>query len=345
MDWLTQNLDAYRIVAEVLTSMRTAVRERLEAAHGRDWYRSGVPTQVLDQLIASKEREQAIDWYDSEYQEIIDYAVFTDLLRIVEHDPETFGPIMALAPSPTLLHARFTELEVMRSKVGRARPLSDNELAYLTKFHQRVRKALDALTGSPLPEKKADAQARPEPQEDEDITIEVETEEAIAAGSRPRLRVGPRAVATAPPAPSGQQRRAPSQPPPVPALTEPEADATTTDDDPAVGAIDAALGDGDDLAVLRALYREVTVLAEELFASDRPAQPEVWTRVSVHPWFESNVSRLGLAPLTDFYHVLEEAHSRLDDGADKDELQAFLKERNFAKLLISLRDMFQKNKI
>ena len=84
MEWLEQNIDAYRIVSEILGELRLAVRERLEKIHGDEWYKKGLPEAVFERLIASKEREKSIDWYEGQYQEIMDYAVFADLIEILE---------------------------------------------------------------------------------------------------------------------------------------------------------------------------------------------------------------------------------------------------------------------
>ena len=141
MEWLEQNIDAYRIVSEILGELRLTVRQRLENLHGEEWYRKGLPEDVFKRLIAAKEREKSIDWYEGQYQEIMDYAVFADLIEILEHSPEAFPSFLGLAPSTALLNARFLELDVMRAKLGRARPISETELSFLGTFHLRFRKA------------------------------------------------------------------------------------------------------------------------------------------------------------------------------------------------------------
>ena len=73
------------------------VRERLERIHGDKWYKKGLPDEVFKRLVAAKEREKSIDWYEGQYQEIIDYAVFADLIEILEHSPQTFPAFMGLA--------------------------------------------------------------------------------------------------------------------------------------------------------------------------------------------------------------------------------------------------------
>jgi len=142
MEWLEQNIDAYRIVSEVLGQLRVTVREVLERVHGELWYRKGLPEEVFDRLVAAKERERSIDWYEDQYQQIMEYVTFPDLVEILQMNAEHFPEIISLAPSESLLHARFLELDVMRAKLGSARPISEIELSFLGTFHLRFRKAI-----------------------------------------------------------------------------------------------------------------------------------------------------------------------------------------------------------
>ena len=71
----------------------------------------------------------------------------------------------------------------------------------------------------------------------------------------------------------------------------------------------------------------------------------MWEQVTASDWYERNFSRLGLQPLSVFYEVTGKVDSKVRGGAERPELQEFLKEINFAKTLLSLRDMFQSNGI
>lgn len=413
MTWLEQNIDAYRIVSEILGDLRRAIREGLEATYGEAWYRDGLPKEVFERLVSAKEREKSIDWYEGQYQQIMDYAVFADLVEILEHNADHFEELMALAPSPALLQARFVELDVMRAKLGRARPISETELSFLGTFHLRFRKAIGEIPvhetvrseeppadepaaeqptprrratdrppqqepvqpppgrtpGSPesaSPEAEPPTVETPDPAEapptsekvqqvvervvqptanekvsDEDVT---ETEEE-APRKAPRRAV----QSSTTPAPVADEEK------PAPDTEEVRTPQSVDDGDDedaptartAVGPkkLAVALENEDHRTVLRELYREVTTIAEGVWSSEVTPAPLVWEQVTASDWYKDNFSRLGLQALSVFYEVTGNVEQMAREGATKKQLQEFLKESNFAKTLLALRDMFQANNL
>ncbi len=403
MEWLEQNLDAYRIVSEILGQLRVAVREVLEQKYGEEWYRKGLPQEVFDRLVAAKEREKAIDWYEEEYQQIMAYVTFPDLIEILQKNAELFPEFMALAPSESLLNARFLELDVMRAKLGRARPISETELSFLGTFHVRFQKAVSELRDN--------ARAKPD---DQDETSEAaqgpfeatpeavqhfEQEAAVDGevfidetkdGKPPSVQpVQPppaltkndeplppiRAVQTSvdpadstadgPPGSDGDHDDRPVEIQTPLGDDTPEAPIDAPDPQPFPDEISSgliagpdraakavapkklleAMSTNDHLTVLRALYREVTAIAENVWSSEVTPKATVWEQVTANDWYEINFSRLGLEPLSAFYDVTEKVDGKIRLGADKPELEEFLKEANFAKTLLALRDMFQANNL
>lgn len=378
MDWLEQNIDAYRIVSEILGEMRRAVREGLEAVYGDRWYRDGLPEPVFQRLVAAKERERSIDWYEGQYQQIMDYAVFADLIEILERNAEHFPALTALAPSASLLQARFLELDVMRAKLGRARPVSETELSFLGTFHLRFRKAISD-TVPPAPRPRSDDAAP--------------TTEATAPQQPTQPKRAAEPVRAAPRPPATPPRQAPSSEAPKRAVQSSAgshrtsgADRLSDDDEettpgrrtqqslrarpsvedsgepePAKGRsaeevdepqkfvgprkLAEALEANDHRTVLRELYREVTAIAEGVWTSEVTPAPLVWEQVTASDWYETNFSKLGLHPLSVFYDVTGKVEKMVRSGGTKKELQEFLKETNFAKTLLALRDMFQANNL
>ncbi len=368
MDWLEQNLDAYRIIAEILNDLREILRSELEAIHGTTWYRDGLPDGLLDCLVEFKEKEKAIDWYESEYQQIMNYAVFPDLLQILEHNSGAFPTIMRLAPTTALLHARFLELEVMRSKLGRARPISETELAFLGTFHLRFRKSMDDFraqtkdrrpaaasraTGTAAgqsvtapPPHSAPATASDDPgRSAKPVAPEPKMPPATSPEpGPPRRQARPSAPAEGRPKPATEKRDGPP-PEEGPAGRDAAADNPPAAQEPEVPALETALARKDDIVVLRALYQEVTGTAESIWSRDVLPSPSVWNKVTASSWYEESFSRLGLKALSDYYEIISKVDAKMREGVSKQDLQQYLKESNFAQILLALRDMFQRNHI
>jgi hypothetical protein len=268
----------------------------------------------------------------------------------------------------------------MRAKLGRARPISETELSFLGTFHLRFRKAAqesqeESIDTAPPAEKPAAEPARPAPEEkpaaepapEPEPEPAVEEEPAPAAPTPPKraVKTGVAASATASAAqddaeetvkaPSGVEDDIPTN-----VLREEALEAEGSEDAapaPAAGPVDEisktigpkklseALATNDHRTVLRELYREVTAIAEGVWSSEVTPAPLVWEQVTSSDWYERNFSRLGLQPLSVFYEVTAKVDKKVRAGAERKELQEFLKETNFAKTLLSLRDMFQANNI
>jgi len=378
MDWIDQNLDAYRVIAEILTDLRPLVRERIEAAHGKEWFKDGIPEGVFENLIENKEQEASIDWYENRYQEVISYAVFPDLFEIILANHELFDPILKLAPSRSLLNTRFLELEVMRSKIGRGRQVSEAEINFLTSFHLRFRRAIQEIKAddSPVPKiapvsktQKVDTgsaqqetlpsepeqdsapitEDEPEPTELEDTVIDdIQVEEepvtpATKSPERPPMRM---ASPTATPEAATTEESTPHKQP-VEGEEDSESDqaAEAPKRETPSATVKRGLEEGDDVAVLRELYREITGIAEVIWTTNELPTTRIWDRVSVTSWYESSFSRLQLRPLSDFYELISQVRKKRQDGASKKDIQSFLNDSKFANTLLSLRDMFQQNGI
>jgi len=365
---LERNLDAYRILTEILRALRGAMRAELEKRHGKEWFRVGLPKPVLDRLIARKEREKAIEWYENEYQELVEFASFADILDILDANPDLMPQLKSLTPTQPLLHARMMELEVMREKLAMARAINEAQLAFLGSFHLRIHKALDTpvSSGETGKEKQPTLQAVPDPEDTEDTgqkkgaepPKEEPPKEPAKQKSSPRkarrpkmkTRIGRSETFADAKAPSSSTGIAVAESPIVTEedLNEPEPDpapAKTANDGATANALAIALDNGDNVTILRSLYKEVTALAEGLWSSDEQPSVSVWPRVREHAWYEEHFSGLGLQPLSDFYEILDRVTGRMSSGASREEIQQLLKENNFAKVLLALRDMFQKNQI
>ena len=363
MDWIEQNLDAYRVIAEILTDLRPLVRERIESKFGKEWFRDGIPEQVFERLIRNKEQEASIDWYENRYQEVIGYAVFPDLFEIIIANPTLFGPILKLTPSRSLLNTRFLELEVMRSKIGRARQVGETEINFLTSFHLRFRRAVQELKGDPEETSAPYEVTDPEPENEAQPTestpptvdetkppeaapeIALDDEETKVADRPAEKARPPQRLASA----SAKATEVRDETEPAEDATK-EAEANAEDAEPKVKEatstiIQRAMKNNDDPTVLREIYREVTGIAEVIWTTEEIPTTAAWDRVSANPWYEEAFARLELRPLSDFYALISQVRSKRKSGVQKAEIQRFLNDSNFATTLLALRDMFQKNQI
>ncbi len=397
MDWVEQNIDAYRILTDILTQLRKVLAEGLKENYGGDWASEGLPASVFDELVRTKEDESAVDWYEDEYQELFNYTTFAQLREILLASPDLFPCLSGLLPTPSLLTARFMELEVLRRKIGRARPVGDVELNFLMKFHLHFRKALEkrnqrlstgaeeCAEGSVAEDSRSDIQDDPteplevNPIEDEDVApteplevspIEdedvapVEEEDSMDDSSSGEISSLRSDSAPRPPqrmaSRSGDFRRASSDSGEKGADTGDfgssdtgdSGSSGTGDSDSSSAQSDSAevertnlasrLEKGDTLAILRELFLEVTKLAENLWSSDVPQAPSVWNVVRVSDWYEENFGPLGLKALSDFYDIVGRVEEKMEHGLARHDLQNLLEEVHFSRILLNLRDMFQR---
>jgi len=358
MDWLEQNIDAYRIIADLLVQLRSIISSGLKEEFGSDWATEGLPSSIYEGLIRTKEDESAVDWYEDEYQELFNYTNFSELHEILETHQDLFPCMRDLLPTPSLLTARFMELEVVRRKLGRTRPIGEVELNFLMKFHLHFRKAVEKRE-EVLVEKREDASKSEEaavtlepsdnepevefPREDRDDIPQSNDNSVVSKGKskesssqdspRPPQRMASRGRSSSPSAVSSPEEPAPkdevkrkSPSPQVPQMN-----------------LSVLLEKEMTPGILRELFLEVTRLAENLWSSDVPESPVIWNAIRTSSWYEKNFVSLGLKPLSDFYDLMDRVHERLESGLARHELKNLLQEARFSETLLNLRDMFQKS--
>jgi outer membrane biosynthesis protein TonB len=272
----------------------------------------------------------------------------------------------------------------MRAKLGRARPISETELSFLGTFHLRFRKAAqeaqeesveatprrdrpeesaagqapeEKIVPPPGPAGKAKPKPKPEPEPTpaaaasarpkRSVQTDVETS-ATTRAARDRSESRAKAASGAEDdIPTNVLREEADESDQAVAAAPSQAKGPVDEISKAIGPkrLEEALATNDHRTVLRELYREVTAIAEGVWSSEVTPAPMVWEQVTSSDWYERNFSRLGLQPLSVFYEVTAKVDKKVRAGAERKELQEFLKETNFAKTLLSLRDMFQANNI
>ena len=234
----------------------------------------------------------------------------------------------------------------------------ETELSFLATFHLRFRKAIEDYrsrqesgekavpppsTPPPRAEVKPGAQVEPPPPAVEPVAPPDPEPPRIASEETTDEIFSPPPDQPGPP----PTREAPEpQTPAAEPIPEPAPDPSTAGEvQPQELTFEDALDAGDNQIILRELYKEVTTIAEGIWTKDIPPPAKIWLKVSVSTWYEERFSVLGLRPISDFYDIINKVDRRMREGSTKEQLQNYLKEANFAQILLALRDMFQKNHI
>jgi hypothetical protein len=304
MDAFGNNLDAYRLILDSYRRVREIVRTDLRAAHGDDW-ETRIPTEQHGFLSQRQARESALNWRLSDGDDVLDYAGFADLHEVISADDSLLTRFAPLAADAQVLRLRFLELDSIGARIAYGRPISDRDLELLLILDERLKKI---------------AAAPPTPQ----------ASAATATQAEDPAAVMPPAAATGAAAPSATEQEVGEARNTTGTRRRVEADELTE-----------ALAAGNDRLVLLALYDEVTVLADGLWTQHAPPRPRVWQLVRESTWYRERFSPLRLKPVSDFYDLIRSAGEQMAAGASRTQMQDFLRERSFAQILLSLRDVFQ----
>ncbi len=323
---LDLNLDAYRLIAECLHRIRQVLRDELQALHGDDWAEAGLPEELRENLSLRRSHEASINWHLSDSADLLDYAGFSNIYDVVASSPDILRRFASLAPDPNVLRIRFLELDTILNRIAFIRPVTDTEMGFLVSFDERLRKVASGPGPGERPARPASESPRPAPPPEKPTAAE-----PPVADERPARESKPSPKAAAKSAPS----EAPAKPAPAP---EKAREAPAAD-----GAFEEALAAGKDPVILSSLYREITSLADGLWSHGAPAAPHVWEKVRESEWYKLHFAQFGLKPVSDFYALVEEARDRMLSGMSRSELQELLKERNFAQVLLSLRELFKQH--
>jgi len=326
------NPDAYRLAAECLFRIRQLIRETLRAAYGEAWDHEGIPEELLGHLTSRRVREASINWHLSDSADLLDYTGFANIYDIIAANESLLELFSSLAPDPNVLRIRFLELDTILNRIAYVRPVADTEIGFLVSFDERIRR-LAAVPAGQRPAAAKPAAAKNTQKRDSKATLDpAPTESKSPPGSPLKEKKGdaaPVRETSVPPAAEPPE----AAPPPAPQRPAPEVQGDSH--------LEEALLAGRDNVVLAALYREITSLADGLWTQAAPALAVTWERVRESDWYNDRFAKLGLKSVSDFYGLVEEARERLLGGTSRNELQEFLKERNFAQVLLSLRELFR----
>jgi hypothetical protein len=351
--------EAYQILADLLVTIQRIIHRGLEKVSGKTWYLDGCPPGLFEQLVERKEREQAVDRFGGEYQELITFASLDDLAAIVEFNSDLAKLLASLESGDEPIIDRLREIEALRLKMAASVPFDDNDLEAITRYHREFRDSLARR-------KRAPEEVTPPPDEEAAVG-EAEQDDVGAAGTAETLEGEAVTVerplefstqvatfeeisevvgvsrTTPPPEDSGDGDEAHSGAAPATAtpVSQPEGNGGAS----LVIQAELAMAEDDDRQVLRVLHREVTGIAEGAFRKMLDIGHPVWDTVRSSGWYDMKKSDLALAPLELFYAVVARAAEVQRSGAGFEAVKATLVEAEFSKLLLSLREMFMRQSL
>lgn len=302
MGKLDRNLDAYRLIAQLLHRLRQAVREELSKIYGSQW-EQGIPENLHMFLSQRRQREEGISWFPSDDVDLLDYANFADLAEILASTPSLLERLDWL-PSPgreSVLRVRLLELDTVLQRVAHARPISEMEMELLVGLGERIKRCFDkgiaATTKTTTPEALPRSEHVARKVQDGQPSLEVQEEQ-----SQPILET------------RGHHR-----------------DQET---------LKEALEKGDTKTVMLTLYKEVVAAADAIFKEGKKAPCPAWELVRESSWYEENFRKLALAPLSHFFGILEDVRE-LGRSATREEVLEAVDNRGFSQTLLQLKEIFQ----
>ncbi len=330
-------LEAYRIISDNLTRIRAVLREGLQQLHGPGWEAVVEPADRRTYLAQRREREISINWRRATTDDLLQYGNFSDLYEFAAADQRLLQRFATLASNEEVLRLRFLEVDAIFNRVAYARSISDSEMELLINFDERLRRLFD---GAPAGDTAVEVPLAPPPPAPATKVSPPPPEPPTAS----RAEVRPKAQENSPPDPQVTPSPEPGAAQAAPRPSAPTVPPPGTTPPPAMispSRLRDALQTGDNATVLAGLYGEVTAIADGLWSDNSCPSPRLWELVRESPWYSENFTTLRLKPLSDFYDLANSARQRLLEGISRKQLQDFLKEHNFAQVLLALRDLFR----
>jgi hypothetical protein len=324
MKALVSNVEVYKIMAEILVTVRRIVHRGLVKVSGPTWYKVGCPPGLFDRLVARKENELEIDRFDREYQELIGYASLDDLAEIIEFNKDLEKLLEVIAPKGSTMVERFRKIEALRLKLAAAAPFDDDDVEILLEYHKDFRDSLERRMQKPGNEP---ARATPPPQKD---SLDAPPAKEIDETSGDLGNV----VAEIDRLSGGDKDDSGDFGTMVAA-----ADTASIE----LAGVKSAIADDNDFEVLRIVRCEVMVVAEGVLQNDLQREVFVWAAVRSTGWFERKKTELDIAPLEEFYSVVDSVRETHRSGGGLEAIKAHLQVAEFSKLLLALREMFLKH--
>jgi hypothetical protein len=327
------------MIAELLVGYRRIIHRGLVKLYGENWLDGGCPEEVRERLEARQAAELEVERTTSEGADLVHYTVFSDLVDLLKSDVSLSELLDGLAPSPEGLISSLQALEDMRRQIAGARYLSDNELVVLGESHLRLR------------EKLVGARRRARRLETPPALVEKPIPEPVSEVKPPKSDEVPVVSKQASNDPSSESAEDAQRREETDGLfgpeAEPETDTINGSDlvDPdfldgaatPVGLVDV---ERNDIEILGDLRREIIAAAEAAYSNVDEISMESWLGAWHSGWYADKVETYGLVEVAKFYAIMEQYLEGSQRGDDEAALKKFLADRELAKLLLRLRELF-----
>ena len=127
------NLEAYKILYDIETNIRSFIKDKLSEKFGDNWFKHRVPDDIIKNCKIRIDKEKASRWWTTN-RKLIDYTDFADLQKIIlrrDNWEDVFKPYFK---PKKIFEGKMIELEVLRNKIAHSILLNENELEKLRMY-------------------------------------------------------------------------------------------------------------------------------------------------------------------------------------------------------------------
>ena len=128
-------VEAYVILYYLENQLRAFVKERMEEAHGVNWWENNVPSQIKKECEKRKRREEESPWHEVKEAHLLWYTTFGELQQIIQANWDVFKGYFK---DQHAIIGRLSELEIPRNTIAHNRVLEKAELERLRVFSRDI---------------------------------------------------------------------------------------------------------------------------------------------------------------------------------------------------------------
>jgi len=143
------NIEIYKYIYYIETSLRELIIESLEKVDGYKWYKSRLPSDVLSKYRDAKKFEKNIKWVQLVPHHPIYYIDFSDIKKIIEKSDNWRDVFEAIFGRKDIINATLTEIEFIRNKVAHNRKATQRDIDIVKSGYTKILNTIgdDRLNG------------------------------------------------------------------------------------------------------------------------------------------------------------------------------------------------------